>query len=155
MQRVVASGRELPVYLQEILNARHLRGNDDAIMTEPHLFGGERRAQRTLDHRFDVDFLRGARLRTSRVVVHQRREKVLVERAPVHADPDWFAVIERYLDDRAKILVAPFSTHIARIDPVFVEGSCRGRVLREQQMTVVVEVSDQWYRDAHVSQVVA
>src|SRR6267143_7334059 len=118
MQWVVASGCKLSVYVQEILNARYLGGNDDAFMTEPHLFSDERRAERALDHRFDVDFLRGSRLGGARVVVHQRREKVLVKRAPVHADPDRLVVIKRYLDDRSKILVTPLSTHIARIDSV-------------------------------------
>jgi len=35
MERVIASGRELPVYVQEILNARYLGGNDYAVMSEP------------------------------------------------------------------------------------------------------------------------
>src|SRR5450759_4314044 len=111
MQRVIASDRELAIDLQEIPNARYLRRNDDAVMTESHLFGDERRAQGTLNHRLDVDFLRSARFGAARVVVHQCREEILVERAPVHTDSDGFVVVERYLDDRSKIFVTPFSTH--------------------------------------------
>ena len=121
-------------------------------MAESHFFSNKCRAQRALDHRLNVDFLRFTRLGASRIVVHQRREQILVERPPVHAYSDGLVVVERHLDDRSKILVAPFPAHISRVDSVFREGFRRFRILHKQQMTVVVEIPDHRDCDVHISE---
>ena len=78
----------------------------------------------------------------SGVRVHHLREKILIERAPIHSNPDGLVVIERDADDRSKVLVAALAADVARIDAILRERLGTGRVLGEQQMPVVMEIAD-------------
>ena len=67
----------------------------------------------------------------------------MIERAPVHSDPHRFLVFHRDLYHPAEILVVTLSrADVAWIDAVFGERSCALRILGEQNMPVVVKVTD-------------
>ena len=80
MQGVVATSSELPVNGKQVLNSRYLRRDYDAVVTEPRLLGEGGGPQRALNHRFDVNFLRVERRRGARILVHEGRQEILVER---------------------------------------------------------------------------
>jgi len=76
-------------------------------------------------------------------------EQLLVERAPVYADPDRLAVTDRGLDDRAELTVPLLlEADIAGVDPVLVDGFGAGRMLGEELVADVVEVTDDGDVDA-------
>ena len=81
------------------------------------------------------------------VVVHHLREEILIERAPVHADAHRLVVLDGDLDDGAKVLIAPLAADVAGVDAILGERAGAVRILREQQMPVVVKVADD--RDVH------
>ena len=76
------------------------------------------------------------------VRIHHLGEQVLVERAPVHANADRLAVVDRNLHDGAEILVAPLAADVPGIDAVLGQRARRLGILGEQQVAVVVEVPD-------------
>ena len=84
--------------------------------------------------------------------IHQGREKILVERAPVDADPYGLVIVERDLDDRPEILVTPLSADIAGVDSILGEDSGGGGIPTEKQMPIVVEITDERDRDTHISE---
>ena len=85
----------------------------------------------------------------TRVLVHQMRQELLVEGAPVGADAHRLAVADGGLDDGAKLAVLlVLEADIAGIDAVFVEGFGAGRVLGEELVADIVEVADERRGDA-------
>ena len=82
------------------------------------------------------------------VGVHQLGQELLVERAPVDADPDRLVVVDRDLDDRLEVLVVALGADVARVDPVLGERRGHLRVLDQQLVAVVVEVADDRHVDA-------
>ncbi len=116
-------------------------------MRQPGLLGQLGRAHRARQHRLDHHLTRVERIRPAGVLVHHLREELLVEAPPVDPDADRFAVAEGDLDDRAEVLVAPLRADVAGIDAILGERGRALRVLGEQQMAVVVEVSDHGHRD--------
>ena len=57
------------------------------------------------------------------VLIHEARQKLLIETAPIHADPHRLAVLKRDFDDIGELLVALVpEAYIARIDAVLAEG---------------------------------
>ena len=125
MQRVVGSRGEQPVDVDEVAHLRDLRADDDPVVAQAGLLGQLRRAHRRLDHRLDHHVAGVARLGGRRVLVHQLGQEGLVERAPVDADPDGLAVVDRDPDDRREVLVVALRPDIARVDPVLGEGPGR------------------------------
>ena len=108
----------------------------------------ESSAERISASRATRDASHGLRARV--VLVHQRGDHRLIERAPVRADADWLFVLQRELDDRRELHVAlPAEADVAGIDAVFRERFGAGRLAFEQLMAVVVEVADQRHVDAH------
>jgi len=144
VQRVVAASSELSIDEEQVLNSGHFRGDDDSIVTETHFFRHSCGSQRALKHRFDVDFFCSTRSRVKRILVHQGCQQILIQRAPVHPDSDRLVVVERDPDNRAEIFVTAFSADITGVDTVFGERFCRRGIFCEQQMTVVVEVANEW-----------
>ena len=144
MQRIVAALGKTTVALHQIGHDGNLRAHDDLVVTEPHFFGECRRTQGALEHGVHVHVLRGARLGRLRVGVHHVGEQVLIKRPPVHPDAHRLVMIDRRLHDRREIRVAMLRADIARVDPVLVERGRALRVLREQEVPVVVEVADKW-----------
>ena len=121
-------------------------------MAQPDLLGELRRAHGRLDHRVDHHVAGIARRFGSCVGLHQVREELLVERAPVDPDPDRLVVLDGRPHDRREVLVVVLGAHVARVDAVLRERRGHLRVLDQELVAVVVEVADD--RDVH-AQVVA
>ena len=86
-----------------------------------------------------------------RVLLHLRHDELLIEGAAVDADAYRLAMVARHLADRGELLIAPAAgAHVARVDSVFVERSSAVGVPREQEMSVVVKVTDERRRAARV-----
>ncbi len=122
---------------------------------EARLLGQPCGAQRRLEHRLDHDLAAVGRFGQQRVGVHHLGQQLLVERPPVHADADRLVVRDRDLDDLHELLVAALGSHVSRVDPVLGQGRGCGRVLREQQVPVVVEVADERYIHAEPVELLA
>ena len=114
----------------------------------PHRFGQRRALERALDHRRHGDVARVGRVRAAGVRVHHLGEQVLVERAPVDADPNRLVVGERHLDDRPEVLVVALAADVARVDAVLGERARAVGKPGEQQVAVVVEIADDRDADA-------
>ena len=78
------------------------------------------------------------------VDVHEMGEQLLVERAPIGADPHRLAVFDREFDDRGELPVLLFlEADIARIDAVFGERLAAGRMIGEQLVADIMEIADE------------
>ena len=150
VERVVGARREDPVRVDEVAHARHLRREDDPVVAEARLLRQLGRSHRGLDHRLDHHVAGVARLGEAGVGLHQVGQQLLVERAPVDADPDGLPVVDRDPDDRREVLVVALGADVARVDPVLREPGRHLRVLHEQLVAVVVEVADDRHVDAEV-----
>ena len=120
-------------------------------MAHPGRLGELGRAKGRLEHRLDHHVARVARFGQSRVRVHQLGEDRLVERAPVHADPDRLVVVDRDLDDRREVLVMALPADVPGVDPVLREERGRLRELGQELVAVVVEVADDRDVDAEAA----
>ncbi len=108
----------------------------------------ESSAERISASRATRDASHGLRARV--VLVHQRRDHRLIERAPVGADAHRLFVLQRELDDRRELHIAlPAKADVAWIDAVFRERLGARRLALEELMAVVVEIADQRHADAH------
>ena len=84
------------------------------------------------------------------------RQKLAVERAPVDADADGFAVFQRRLDDGAELAVLlVLEADVAGIDAVFVESFGARGVFAQELVADVMEVADQRHVDAAFAKLVA
>ena len=146
MQRIVAPRREPAIHLDQVLHARHLGRQDDAVVTQAAFLGQLGRARGTRHHRLEHHLAGIQRIGAAGVFIHHFREQLLVEASPVDPDADRFAVRQCDVDDGAEVLVAPLGSDVAGIDAVLGEGRRALGILGEQQMAVVVEVPD----DGHV-----
>ena len=120
-------------------------------MGHPGRLGQLGRAHRRLEHRLDHHVARIARLRGRGVLVHQLGQDGLVERAPVDPDPDRDPVVIGDADDRREVLVVALGADVARVDPVLGERGGHLRVLGEELVPVVVEVTDDRHVDAQTT----
>ena len=120
-------------------------------MRQPGLLGQARRSQGRLDHGLDHHLAGVARLGGGGVGVHHLGQQLLVERAPVDADADRLRVGDGDLDDRGELLVAALGADVARVDAVLGQRRRRVRVLRQQEVAVVVKVADE--RHGHAERV--
>ena len=111
-------------------------------MAEPDGFSHLGGAEGGGEHRLHVHILRGAWISGRGVLVHHLREEILVERAPVHADAHGLVVIDGNLDDRTKVLIPPLAAHVPRVDAVLGKRTRAVRMPGEQQVAIVVKVSD-------------
>ena len=90
------------------------------------------------------------------VLVHQPGQQLLVERAPIGADPHRLAVLDRRFDDRGELRVLlVLEADIAGIDAIFVERLGAGRVIGEQLVADIMKVADQRHVDAHLVELLA
>jgi hypothetical protein len=77
------------------------------------------------------------------VAVHQPRQELLVERAPVHPDPHRLVVADRHFDDFGELLVLlVLEADIAGIDAVFRKRLGAGRMIGEQLVADIVKIAD-------------
>ena len=150
MQRVIAALGQHAIDRNQILHRRDLGGNHDLVALEADFLGAlggvDRRARHGLAHhraRVDGRLGRG-------VDVHQMRQHLLVERAPIRADAHGLVVLDRQFDDGAELLVLLFlEADIARIDAVFGERLAAGRVIGQKLVADVMKIADQRDVDAH------
>ena len=109
-----------------------------------------RRDERRLHDRLVHDGARILGRVALRVLVHQARQQLLIERAPVDADAHRLFVPQRDVDDGAELAVLLLlEADVAGIDAVLVERFRRGRVLAQQLVSDVVEIADE--RHAHAA----
>src|SRR5690606_3545127 len=94
------------------------------------------------DHRFDGHRLSILRVVGSGVGVHQLGKQVLIEGTPVDPDAHRLVVLNRLLDDGAKVVVPPLGAYVAGIDAKLVQHTGRLRIFRKEKVSVVVEVTD-------------
>ena len=106
--------------------------------------------QRGLHQGLAGHFLRALRRGQRRVLVHQLREQLLVQAAPVDADAHRLAVVDGLLDDGGELVVplAP-EADVAGVDAVLGQQARAFRVLAEQRMAVVVKIAHQGHVAAH------
>ena len=149
MQRVVGATRQVDIDGDQVLHRRDLGGEDDPVAREADLLrplGGE---ERRLHHRLARDGAHVGRVRQPGILVHEMGQQLLVERAPVDADPDRLAVADGGLDDGAELAVLLLlEADIAGIDPVLVERLGAGRMIGEELVADIVEVADERHIDA-------
>ncbi len=105
MQRIVGAPGEIEIDRDQVLHRRDLGGQDDVVARQTDLFGALRGQERRLHHRLVHDAAGRFRRWRVGVLVHQMRQQLGVERAPVDADADWLAVLQRGFDDGAELPV--------------------------------------------------
>src|SRR5690606_34786024 len=109
-----------------------------------------------LHDRFAQYLLRRERLAAPRVFVHEARQQILIEAAPVHADADGFAVPACGLDHFRELRVAlAAATHIPRADAVFGQRLRTRRVFSQQLVSVEVELAYERHVHAELHESVA
>ena len=87
--------------------------------------------------------------RRARVLVHQARQQLLVERAPVDADAHRLGVAQRDVDDRGELpVLLVLEADVAGIDAVLVERLGAAGFSAKQLVADVVEVADERHGDA-------
>jgi hypothetical protein len=156
MQGVAAARRQHLVDGDELLHGGDFRREDDAVLAEAHLFGAGGGEKRRLQHRLAGHRAGVFRVCGLGVLVHQGGEQVLVERAPVGADADRLAVLDRLFDDRAELQVLlVFEADVAGVDPVLRKSLGAGRMIGEQLVADVMKVADQRHEAADLGQPVA
>ena len=77
-------------------------------------------------------------------------EEVLVERAPVHSDSHRLSVIDRRLHDGGEVGVPVPRADVAGVDAILVQRGRACRILREQQVPVVMEVADERHIETNI-----
>ena len=87
--------------------------------------------------------MRIERLRPARVLVHHPGQEHLIQRAPVDPYADRFVVLDRAADDRRKLLIAPLSADVPRIDAELGEGGGAVGMAGKEDVPVEMEVADE------------
>jgi len=81
-----------------------------------------------------------------RILVHEAREQIGVEAAPVDADTDRLAVVDRPLDHHRELrVVLAALADVARVDPILRQRHRAIREIAEQLVAVEMEVANQWH----------
>ncbi len=149
MQRVVATGREVTVDRDEVLHSAHFRGENDPVAGQADFDGSLRVLERRQGDGSPHDLLGCQGLRAGRVLVHESRQELLVEAAPVHADAHGLVVATGGLDHFSELRIALAATaDVTGVDTVLREGFGAGRVLTQELVAVEVEVADEGHVDA-------
>ena len=153
MQRVVAAARELAINVDEVLHSADFRAEDDLLALHAvadRQFGG---AQRALHHRFHHHVARVLGLVELGVGIHQPRQQLLIQRAPVDADAHRLVVLDGNFDHGAEVVVILLADGtIAGIDAVLGQRPRALGILLQQDVPVVMEVADDGHGDAQLLQ---
>ena len=156
MQGVGAAVCKHVVDADQILQGRYFCRDDDAISTETQLLRTRSRAQSGLDNGFVQHRTRAFRCRRRGILIHQVGEQFLIEAAPIDADADRLAPLQRHLNDGRKLRIAlVLEADVAGIDPILVERLRAGRIFRQQLVADIVEISHDRHLDAHAVQLFA
>ena len=134
---------QLPVDGDQLRHLRDLGRNEDLVGPEAGLLGQLGRADGALHDGIPEHGRRLLRYGKTGVPVHELREEILVQRAPVHPDPDRLVVVHGDGDDLLEVLVPPLRAHVAGIDPVLGQRPGALGVVPKEEMPVVVEVPDE------------
>ena len=149
MQRIVAAAGEHLIDVDEVANTGNLAADDDLVVAEAVTLGSGGGVECRAAHGFEHHVARGCGVGTPRVFVHEASQQRLVERAPVDADAHRLVVLDRALNHGAEIVVVfAADGDIAGIDAVLGKRLGAGGVFLEQQVAVVVEVTDDRRVDA-------
>ena len=90
------------------------------------------------------------------VLVHQAREQLLVEAAPVHADAHRLIVLQRDLDDVGELFVALVAeADIAWVNAIFRERFRACGMLRQKLVPDIMEIADERHGHAELGELVA
>ncbi len=90
------------------------------------------------------------------VFIHQRGQQRLIKRAPVHADAHGALKLQRGFNHAGEVAVLLLlEAHIAGIDAVFRQRLGAGRMVIEQRVAVVMEITHQRHGHAHLVQPIA
>ena len=156
MQRIVRALGKHAIDRDQPLHRRDFRGQDDAVLRQANFLREIGGHERRLDQRLTRDGLRVDGARRLGVAIHQDREHLLIERAPVGADAHGLAVLDRHFDDGGELpVLLLLEADIAGIDAIFVERLGAGRVIGEQLVADIVEIADERRVDAHPRETVA
>ncbi len=105
--------------------------------------------ERAGDHGLNHHVARRQRLSELAVLVHHAREERLIERTPVDADADRLLILDGALDHDAEVrIVFASDGNIAGIDAVLGESARSGGIFLEQDVAVVVKVSNDRHAQA-------
>ncbi len=144
MQRLIRLAREVAINFHEVLRARNFAADDDLIFAQAVFqseFGGLERGEH---HALVDDFFGGEAEVFVGVLLHFAHHEFLIQRAAVHADADGLAVVARHFADGGELFVAALAgADVAGIDAVFIERGGAVGILGEQDMAVVMEVTDE------------
>ena len=121
----------------------HFGAQDNLLLAHAVADGKIGGAKRALHHGFHHHVAGVFGLIQLRVRVHQARQQLLVERTPVDADAHGLVILDGNFDHGAKVVVILLADgDVAGIDAVFGQRPRARGILLQQQVPVVVEVSD-------------
>ena len=142
MQRKFTPLRELAVDADQVLHRRHLRGQTNFISAHTPGHGLLSTLYGRSDEGLPHHRARIPRVFARRILVHQPRQELLVETAPVHTDAYGTVVLQRGLHHGPKLgvtLGAP--THVPGVNTVLRERHRTFRHLRQELVAVEVKIS--------------
>ncbi len=156
VQRVVATARQFAIHRDQILHAADLGRQHDHVAAQAQLLGALRVLDRRAHQRLAQHCVRLPRLRALRVLVHHLRQQFLIERAPVDADAHRLVMARGDLDHPGEVVFALRTTaDVAGIDAVGGQRLRAARIVDQQLVAVVVEVTHQRHVDAHAIELIA
>ncbi|KAG0935462.1 hypothetical protein G6F31_015921 [Rhizopus arrhizus] len=118
VQGVVATGGQVAVDRDQVLDVADLARQDDGVAPQAELFGALRVGDGRHDQRVAHHGLGLPGLRATAVFVHLARHQFVVQAAPVHADTHGLVVAAGHFDHLREIVVAPLAAaHVAGVDP--------------------------------------
>jgi hypothetical protein len=146
MQGLLGLGAQIAVYRDEVARPRGFTGDDDLIITQPGFQRELSGLQGTQDHALVDDLFRFLAEIPVSVLLHFLHDQFLVQGAAIDANANRFTVVASDFADRRKLFVTALTgADVARIDPVFIQRYGTGRILVQQNVPVVMEVSDDGY----------
>ncbi len=156
VQRVIAATAQIAVNRDQILHTAHLGRENDPVVSHPELLRAPPAFQCREHDGVAHDLLRAQRLRARGILIHQPREQVLVEAAPVDADTDRLAVAAGHLDHLRELRVAlAAAPDVAWVDAVLGQRLGAARVLAQQLVAIEMKVADQRHRHSELIEAIA
>ena len=143
MQWLFGFCRKFAIDGNEVARARRFAGNDDLILAQAAFKRQLRGLKCREDHAF-VDDLFGVLAEILiGVFLHLAHDQLLIERAAIHADAHGLSVVARHFANGGELFIAALAgADVAGVDAVFVERLRALRILRQQDVAVVVEIAD-------------
>jgi hypothetical protein len=151
VQWVVATSGEVTIDRDQILYCANFARQTDHVTAQAQRLrlrcAIERRENKRLTHYFICLFW----LWQTRVIVHHASDELRVERAPVHANTHWLAILDRRFDHGGELIIALCAMpHVAWVDTQL--GECFGTTWHFGQKFVSVEmkIAYQGHVNAHL-----